>query len=132
MKKIIENCNINSQSNSSYIIKGIVMSIIFTLISLLIFALILTYTDLSENTISPVIIIVSALSILVGSSISTIKIKKHGLLNGSIIGSVYIVLLYCISSIINTGFEVNIYTIIMMISSIVAGIIGGVVGVNIR
>lgn len=132
MKKIIENCNINSPSNMSYIIKGIVMSIIFTLVSLLIFALLLTYTELAETTISPVIIIVSALSILIGSSISTIKIKKHGLLNGAIIGVVYISLLYCISSIVNTGFEVNTYTIVMMISSVIAGIIGGVVGVNIK
>lgn len=132
MKKMIENGNINSQSNMNYIIKGIVISILFTLTSLLLFALVLTYTDLGESTISPVIIIVSALSILIGSSISTIKIKKHGLLNGAIIGGVYIVLLYGISSIVNTGFEVNTDTIVMMVSSVLAGIIGGVVGVNIK
>jgi len=132
MKKFMENSALKVESNATFIIKGIILSIIFTLISLLIFAAILSYTDLSENTISPVIIIISAFSILIGSSISTIKIKKHGLLNGSIIGGVYISLLYLISSIINTGFEVNTYTIVMMIASVLAGIIGGIVGVNIR
>ena len=86
MKNIMEKSTLNVESNMSYIIKGIVLSIIFTLVSLLIFAAVLTYTELSEKTISPVIIVVSALSILIGSSISTIKIKKYGLLNGAIVG----------------------------------------------
>lgn len=120
------------ESNMSYIIKGIVIAFIFTLISLLLFAAILTYTEITEATIPPVIITLSGISILMGASISTIKIKKHGLLNGAVIGGVYIVTLYLVSSIIHTGFEVNTYTMIMMIASILAGIIGGVVGVNIK
>lgn len=132
MKKTMENTTINLPSNLNYIIKGIVSAIAFTLITLLIFAAILSYTNVPESTIFPVIIVVSALSILIGSSISTIKIKKHGLLNGSVIGGVYILVLYLISSVINTGFAVNSNTIIMMIASVLAGIVGGVVGVNIK
>ena len=132
MKKIKETSTIQMESNVGHIIKGMIISILFTLISLLVFAAVLTYTELSEDTITPVIITLSALSILIGSSISTIKIKKHGLLNGALIGGIYITFLYLVSSIISTGFEVNRYTIIMIIASILAGIIGGVVGVNIK
>ena len=130
MKKEI--MNLDTNNNFNYIIKGIIVSIIFSLISLIIFATILTYTDLSESTIYPVIIILSALSILIGSSLSTIKIKRNGLLNGMIIGGTYILLLYLISSIVNTGFHVNTYTIIMMVAGVLTGIIGGIVGVNIK
>lgn len=49
-----------------------------------------------------------------------------------LLDGVYIIILYSISSIINTGFAVNTYTVVMIISSIIAGIIGGIVGVNIR
>jgi len=120
MKK--EVLNLGTNNNLNYIIKGIITSIIFSLLSLIIFAALLTYTNLSEGSIYPVVIILSTLSILIGSSISTIKIKKNGLLNGSIIGATYIFLLYIISSIVNTGFGVNTYTIIMMIAGVLAGI----------
>ncbi len=49
--------------------KGIGISMLFTVICLLIFSILLTYTNISENTITPVIIVVTAISILIGSSI---------------------------------------------------------------
>lgn len=117
-------------SNIIVIFKGIVLSMISTLILLFIFATILTYTDVSENTIMPVIIMVTCVSILIGSSIATHKIKKMGLLNGGVIGGIYISLLYIISSIINTGFSLDINSIIMISFGILSGTIGGIVGVN--
>ena len=43
---------------------GIIISLIATMLLLLIFSVILTYTNISETTITPVIIIVTAISIL--------------------------------------------------------------------
>lgn len=114
------------------ILKGSVTAIILTLILLLIFALLLTYTSIGENTIKPVIIVVSGVSILVGSSISTLKIRKNGLLNGALVGLIYVLTIYIISSITGTGFAVNIYSLIMIIVSIVMGMVGGIIGVNMR
>ena len=110
------------------IIKGVVISILFTLVLLTIFAVLLVYTDLQEETIKPVIITVTGISILVGSSISTKKIKKNGLINGALIGGTYIFMLYIISSILNSNFSINITSIIM----IVIGILGGIVRRNNR
>lgn len=101
-----------------------------TLILLFLFSIILTYTNISENTIAPVIIIITIISILIGSSMSTIKIKKNGIVNGGLIGFIYILTIYIISSIVKTGFALNMYSIIMIILSILAGMIGGIVGVN--
>ena len=114
------------------IIKGSVTAIIITLILLFIFAILLTYTKLQETIISPVIIVVTAISILIGSSISTLKIKKNGLLNGALVGIIYIITIYLISSLTGSGFECNINTIIMMVSSVVAGMLGGIIGVNLN
>ena len=80
--------------------KGILISIILTLVLLFIFS-----------------------AILIGSSISTIKLKKNGIINGGIIGGLYITLLYILSSILKTGFEFNTYSIIIIAISIVAGMI---------
>lgn len=116
--------------NITRIVKGSITAILLTLLLLLIFAILLTYTSLQENIIKPVIIVISGISILLGSSISTLKIKKNGILNGSLVGLVYIVTIYLISSIIGTGFALNLYSIIMIVISILAGMIGGIIGVN--
>lgn len=114
------------------IVKGSVTAIILTLILLLIFATLLTYTNLKENTINSSIIVITGISILVGSSISTLKIKKNGLINGFFVGLIYIITIYLISSIILTDFKVNFYSIIMILVSIIMGMIGGIIGVNLK
>ena len=112
--------------------KGLLISFIMTILILLIFSIILTFTNISEKTIVPVIIISTAISILIGSSISNIRIKKNGILNGALIGGGYILILYLLSSILNARFNLNIQSIIMISGGVVFGILGGIIGVNKR
>ena len=112
--------------------KGLLISFVMTILILLIFSIILTFTNISEKTIVPVIIISTAISILIGSSISNIRIKKNGILNGALIGGGYILILYLLSSILNARFNLNIQSIIMISAGVVFGILGGIIGVNKR
>ena len=116
--------------NITNILKGIGISVIFTMIFLLIFSAILTYTDVSEEAIQPVVIVITAISILIGSSIGNWKIKKNGILNGSIIGGMYFILLYLLSSIVKMDFAPTKGMIIIIIVGMIFGILGGIVGVN--
>ena len=118
--------------NCIRIAKGSTLSIGITLILLFIFALLLTYTNMQENIISPVVIIISAVSVLIGSSISTIKMKKNGLLNGGLVGIVYVLTIYILSSVMGAGFNLNMSATIMLIASIVTGMIGGIIGINLK
>lgn len=127
----MENSDNVNHKNFINILKGLGIAFIITFIFLLIFAIVLTYSNVSENIINPTIIIITALSILIASSISNIKIKKNGLINGAIIGGVYIILLYLFSSIFRMEFALTIQSIIMIITGIVFGILGGIIGVNI-
>lgn len=115
----------NGEVNKSIIqiVKGCIISIILAVILLFIFSLILTYTSVSENTIVPVIIVITAISILIGSSISSAKLKKNGLLNGGVIGIAYMLIFYLISSIASGSFALNTSAIIMLITGIIAGIL---------
>ena len=114
------------------ILKGVGISILFTVICLTIFACLLTYTSLSEDLIQPVVIVVTGISILFGSLIVTRKLSKNGILNGIIIGLIYVFLIYIISSVVNNGnFALNLGAIIMMLISVICGAIGGMIGVNI-
>lgn len=112
------------------IAKGVGIALLATFILLLIFAGLLTYTQISENMINPVIIVVTAISILIGSSLGNIKIKKNGLVNGALIGGIYLFAIYLISSILNCKFTLEMQSIIMMVIGMVFGILGGIIGVN--
>ena len=112
------------------IIKGIVISIVCTFVLLFVFSLILTYTNVSETFIAPVIIVVTAISIFIGSSIGNFNMRRNGLLNGALIGGIYLILIYMLSGIINHNFNLNIQSIIIIASGIICGMFGGVIGIN--
>lgn len=126
----MENMQVNENKTIINILKGVGISLIATVIMLIIFSIILTYTNIQESTINPVIMIITAISILIGSSLGNTKIRKNGLINGGIIGGIYIITIYLISSILNWKFSLNIQSIIMIITAVVFGILGGIIGVN--
>lgn len=119
-----------SNSTAIKIFKGLVISFIVTLITIFIFSILLTYTNISESVIPTVIIVLTFVSILIGAIISMKKTLKNGLINGAIIGGTYVILLYLISSFLNTGFALNAYAIGMIIAGTIAGIVGGIIAVN--
>ena len=106
----MENADKNENSIIK-IVKGVGISFLITLFTIFIFSIILTYTNISENVIPVTIIVLTFISILIGSIITTKNISKNGLINGACIGGIYVVLLYLISSVTNTGFSLNIYSI---------------------
>ena len=54
------------------------------------------------------------------------------MLNGGEIGGIYLLIIYTISSILNWKFNLNIQSIIMILVGTTFGILGGVIGVNIK
>ena len=132
-KKInVEKDNNKDEKNFSNILKGSIISIIITLVFLVIFSLVIANTNVKESTIIPGIIIISAMSLLIGSIISPLKVSKKGLLNGALVGLIYIIILYIISSFVNQNFEINVKCLIMIVTSIIMGMIGGIIGINIK
>ena len=87
---------IEKLENKSWLnlIKGVGIALGITFISLIIFSILLTYTDINEASIDPVIMVVTGVSILLGSFIGNIKIKKNGMLNGGLVGLIYLLILY--------------------------------------
>ena len=118
------------KKNLVRIIKGSLFAIITSAILLLFFTVLLCYTSLSENTMLPVVLVVTGISILIGSMVSTRKIRKNGILNGGMVGFIYIIILYLISSLFLAGFSLTFNSFIMVIVGVVTGMIGGIIGVN--
>ena len=126
----MEKTQVKENNTITTIAKGIGISLLITVIALTIFSIILTYTNIEESVINPVIMIITAISILIGSSIENTKIKKNGLINGGMIGGCYILIIYLISSFLNWKFSLNVNSIIMIVAAIIFGILGGIIGVN--
>lgn len=131
-KKTSLDNNIKEKSKFIDVLKGSITAIVITLISLVIFSMVLANTNINENTIIPVIIAVTAISILIGSIISVSKISKKGLLNGALVGLIYIAIIYLLSSMVNGNFSFDFNSLIIIISAIIAGMFGGIIGVNLK
>ncbi len=120
------------KKNIIRIFKGTAFSIVLSILMLFIYALLLTYTTLSETTIMPVVLTITGISILVGSMVSTRKIRKNGLINGGLVGLIYIIILYLSSSLCLSGFSLSGNSFIMLAVGALTGIIGGIIGVNLN
>lgn len=132
VKKMEDITKEKSNSNLIKIIKGSAIAIVLSLIFLTIYAAILSFTSVSETTMVPVVLVLTGISILIGSSMSSISIKRQGIINGGLVGLIYVLFLYVVSSIAGIGFGLNMNAIIMLIVGVITGMIGGVIGVNIK
>ena len=128
-KKIVDITK-DKNRNAINILKGSIISILLTLILLTIYSALLSFTNISENTMTPVVLVMTGISILIGSSMSSINIKKQGMLNGGLVGLIYMLFIYTLSSIFLVGFELNLNCILMIIIGIITGMLGGNIGVN--
>lgn len=112
--------------------KGIVISFAITIILFYILGIILSCTSVPEKVINPGIIIITGVSILIATSIVTIKVQDKGMMRGGVIGATYFVLIYLISSLLLKNFDINVYSAIMFVVSFLCGGIGGIVGINLK
>ena len=118
--------------NGIKILKYVLLALLISLIGILIFSVLLSYTNISENYINPVTTAITSLSIFIGSLLISRKTKKTGLINGLLVSSIYILIIYLISSILNWNFSINLQSIIFIIVNILCGLVGGIIGVNLK
>lgn len=135
LKNIKQEGHLTKESNNKNIRKilsGSIIAIILTLIFLTLYAVILSWTNISETTIVPVVLTITGISILIGSSISSINIKKQGMINGGMVGAIYILFIYIMSSIVTGKLNIDVNSIIMILVAIITGMVGGIIGVNLK
>ena len=110
---------------------GLAVFIVTNLFFTSIFALILTYFDLSDTAT----VVMSVVSLALGSLISgfiTAKINgSNGLLYGLLSGIVAFLLVLIVSLILNFG-AFSIFTVLKAIAMIISAVIGGILGVNLK
>ena len=79
MKKVENDSKVKIKGSAIKILFGSGISFLISLVLLLAISIVLTYTNISENIITVSVIVISALSILIGSIISALNINKNGI-----------------------------------------------------
>ncbi len=114
------------------IIKGAFWGVAFSLICILIFALIIKFTSISEKAIIPINQIIKVLSILFACFVVGKKVKKGGLFVGLFTGISYTIISFVIFSILDGGFSFGLSVLNDITFGAILGMISGVLCINIR
>ena len=115
-----------------HILKGLGYSYIITLIVLLVYNLLLTYTSVSADSVSIVTSFITTISAAFGGFYACKHIKENGLVYGFIVGICYIVLLIILFYLAKENYIFDITLLYKAILVSVSGGIGGVIGVNFK
>ena len=118
----------NIKQYSKFLILSYVMAIILLCLVSVVFA----YTNINDSLINIFVFVIVVITNLFGSTLTSRKIKKRGLLVGLLFGIIYFLIIYLLSAILYTGFFVNKAVGLYLLITSVSGIVGGVIGVNIR
>ena len=124
--------DITAKTKILNIIKGSFWGVAFSLICILIFALIIKFTSISENAIQPINQIIKVLSILFACFVVGKKIKKGGIFVGLFTGMLYTLVAFVIFSILDGSFNLGLNTLNDLTFGGIIGIISGILCINIR
>lgn len=113
------------------IFKGIIFSLIISILTVIVFAIIVKFANLSSKTVEIVNIALKIISIFLGTLLA-IGSGRQGLFKGGIIGLIFVLMSYLVFSLINGSFTVNPLTAFDVIFCLVAGLLSGVFAVNAR
>ena len=113
----------------SIIIKTVLMGLMFTLIPMVVFALLMYSLQIKYEYSSLFGTLSVAIGLFVSSFLTAKKKAKNGMVTGLIIGVIAFLLVFVISLILNGG-GITYNTLFHLIIFVLSSVIGGILGVN--
>ncbi len=114
----------------SNIFKGSLISVSITLVSILVFALIIKFANVPDNIIAPVNQIIKIVSIFFGCFLSLKHFQQKGLITGAMIGLIYTLLAFLIFSMLGNTFNLNLSLLVDAVFALIVGGLCGIFSVN--
>ena len=112
--------------------KFLILSYIIAIILLSVSSVLFAYTNINDSLINIFVFVIIVITNLIGSMLTSRKLKRRGLLVGLIFGIIYFLIIYLLTVILYTGFFVNKAVGLYLLMTTISGAVGGVIGVNIR
>ena len=114
------------------IVKTVVIAVLISMVSVLVFALILKATNMSENAVSYVNVGIKVLSIAIGCIVGFGRGGKAGWLKGLLSGILYVVISFLVFSFISGKVSLANVTWLDFLTGAAVGVISGVLAVNVK
>lgn len=111
---------------------GVLIAYAITCIIFIGYAILLTYTSMTEQGITLVVTITTVISALVAGFDSAKGAKEKGWFWGITAGLIYALILVAIGAWIGEGFAFDVRSVSLIILSIAGGGLGGVIGINLK
>jgi len=111
---------------------GVLMAYAITCIAFLAYAMLLTYTDMSERTLPMVVAVTTLLSVMVAGFDAAKNAPNRGWLWGMGAGFVYVLIMAIIMIVALPTFSVDGRTFMTIIIGILGGGLGGILGINLK
>lgn len=122
----------NTKSNSAIIslTKGAIFAYLLTAVVFVVYGLLLTYTETTEKNIQIVVMMTTVISVLIGGIITSKGVDSKGLFFGMLVGVVYALIMIMVGLCILPVMKITSKMIMIIVLSISAGGIGGIIGIN--
>lgn len=114
------------------VIKGTLLALCSSLIFILVFALCLKFTGISESLITPINQVIKGVSIFLGVFFALKKQKQHGLVCGLLIGFFFTIFAFLSFSALSGAFEFSKTLLTDMFFGAIIGGICGIIAVNLK
>ena len=111
-------------------IKGFIWAFVLTFILLAIGALIVSYTNVSEDLIPAISLTCVVISAAIGGMKTAKTAGSKGYLKGALCGLVYVLVIYTVASLVSDTFAFTSHTLLLFIIGAVVGALGGIIGIN--
>lgn len=123
---------ISEENNSPllYLLKGTSIAYAVTLIVFIVYSIILTYTDTTEENLSTVIMITVVVSVLISGFDTARGVKNKGLIWGLIAGFIYSAIMIIVGFCVVPDYKLSASSLINLILGLAGGGFGGIIGIN--
>ena len=112
------------------ILKGTVGTLLFSFIGIIILSFMMTKLVFSKQIFNLIYVIISLVSLALGSIIAAKKKKSKGMLVGIGVAITYTVIIYILCALLDESIKFNSFELFRFISTLIVGGLGGVFGVN--
>ena len=129
-KKAIKSYDKESENKILILVKSIFLALIISLVCIIIYAVVLSITPVSDNTMSIITQVITMISIVAAAMYCSKKIKSKGWLYGIIIGIIFVLIIIPISMIWGQIPAFDKYFIAKVLMASLVGFIGGIIGAN--
>lgn len=113
-------------------ILNIVIAYAVTVILVMLFALVLCYSDIGEEWISRGAKLITVFSVALAGALCAKSGSSGGWLIGGVSGLIYMLVLYAVGYLVFGELRLDIDAALRLLYGTIAGIVGGIIGINLK